>query len=151
MAYQENITPRGFAEAQANYDAGKYSPTTGKRVKEPCNRITWAHTALKLPDFTVNQCLFGEHLLKDGCKPVAIVESEKTALIASAYLPQFVWLSVGGLSNLNKENCKPLAGRKVILYPDLNGFEKWSIRAQELIEYIPGTTFTVIQVLISLH
>jgi len=54
-----------------------YSPTTGKRVKEPFNHITWVHKALKQPDFNLKQCLFGEHLLQDKTKPVAIVESEK--------------------------------------------------------------------------
>jgi hypothetical protein len=45
--------------------AGKimqYNPNTGKRVKEPINKISWAHTVLKLPDFNLSQCLFGEHL-----------------------------------------------------------------------------------------
>jgi hypothetical protein len=57
-----------------------YSPATGKRVKEPFNHINWAHKALKQPEFELKQCLFGEHLLIDKTKPVAIVESEKTAV-----------------------------------------------------------------------
>jgi hypothetical protein len=109
-----------------------YSPTTGKRVKEPFNHITWVHKALKQPEFELRQCLFGEHLLHDKTKPVAIVESEKTAIIASAYLPQFIWLAVGSLNNLNAEKCLVLKGRTVILFPDLNGFEKWSNKAMEL-------------------
>jgi len=56
------------------------------------------------------------------------------------YLPQFVWLASGGLSNLNSDKCKVLSGRKVALFPDLNGFEKWKNKAQEL-SYI--THFTV--------
>jgi hypothetical protein len=109
-----------------------YSPTTGKRVKEPFNHITWVHKALKQPEFELRQCLFGEHLLQDKTKPVAIVESEKTAIIASVYFPQFIWVAVGSLNNLNAEKCKVLAGRKVTLFPDLNGFEKWNIKAKEL-------------------
>ena len=109
-----------------------YSPTTGKRVKEPFNHITWVHKALKQPEFELRQCLFGEHLLQDITKPVAIVESEKTAVIASVYLPQFIWLAVGSLTNLNAEKCNILKGRTVTLFPDLNGFEKWSSKAKEL-------------------
>ncbi len=109
-----------------------YSPTTGKRVKEPFNHINWVHKALKLPDFELKQCFFGEHLLNDSAKPLAIVESEKTAIIASVYYPELIWLAVGSLTNLNAEKCKILYGRAVYLYPDLNGFEKWSNKAKEL-------------------
>lgn len=76
-------------------------------------------------------CLFGEHLLRDKTKPVAIVESEKTAIIASVYLPQFIWLAAGSISYLNADKCRVLAGRNVVLFPDLNGFEKWSAKSRE--------------------
>ena len=109
-----------------------YSPTTGKRIKEPFNHINWVHKALKKPEFELRQCLFGEHLLIDKTKHVAIVESEKTAIIASVYLPQFIWVAVGSLTNLNAEKCSILKGRTVTLFPDLNGFEKWSSKAKEL-------------------
>jgi len=109
-----------------------YSPTTGKRVKNLELPVYWVHKALKQPEFELRQCLFGEHLLIDKTKPVAIVESEKTAVIASVYLPQFIWVAVGGISNLNAEKCSILKGRNVILFPDLNGFEKWSNKAKEL-------------------
>jgi hypothetical protein len=109
-----------------------YSPVTGKRVKEPYNHIYWAHKALKLPEYELKQCLFGEHLLIDKTKPVAIVESEKTAVIASKYLPQFIWLAVGSLTNLNAEICNILKGRTITLFPDLQGFDKWNSKAKEL-------------------
>lgn len=122
-------------DAQGKIRTGKimlYSPTTGKRVKEPFNHITWVHTLLKIPNDETRKCLFGEHLLIDKTKPVAIVESEKTAVIASVYLPQYIWLAVGSLTNLSAEKCSILKGRTVILFPDLNGFEKWSSKAKEL-------------------
>lgn len=109
-----------------------YNAVSGKRVKQPYSHITWVHTALKSPDFGLKQCLFGEHLLIDTKKPVAIVESEKTAIIASVYFPQFIWLAVGSLTNLNAEKCSVLKGRRVVLFPDLNGFEKWSTKAKDL-------------------
>jgi hypothetical protein len=109
-----------------------YSPTTGKRIKEPFNHINWVHTVLKMPEFELRQCFFGEHLLQEKTRPVAIVESEKTAIIASVYFSQFIWLAVGSINNLKAEICKVLAGRKVTLFPDLNGFEKWNSKAKEL-------------------
>lgn len=108
-----------------------YDPDTGKRVKEPFNHIHWVHKAIKQPEFGLKQCLFGEHLLIDTSKPVAIVESEKTAVIASVYFPQFIWVSVGGAENLNAKNCSVLFGRTVALFPDLNKFDKWSSKAKE--------------------
>lgn len=122
-------------DSQGKVRTGKimlYSSTTGKRVKEPFNHIGWVHKALRQPEFELKQCLFGEHLLFENTKPVAIVESEKTAVIASGYLPQFIWVAVGSLTNLNAEKCSILKGRTVTLFPDLNGFDKWSSKAKEL-------------------
>lgn len=61
-----------------------YDAESGKRVKDPFNHVSWAHSLMKLPDYNLRQCFFGEHLLPmNRGKPVALVESEKTALIAS--------------------------------------------------------------------
>lgn len=117
-----------------------YKPETGKRVKEPYDHVNWVHKRLKQPDFGLKQCLFGEHLLNlkaEEFKPVAIVESEKTAIIASIYLPQFLWLAVGSLNNLNAEKCEVLTGRNVVLFPDLKGFDKWNNKAKELCSIAP--------------
>lgn len=122
-------------DTQGKIRTGKimlYSPTTGKRVKNLELPVYWVHKALKQPEFELRQCLFGTHLLIDKTKPVAIVESEKTAVIASVYLPQFIWVAVGSLTNLNAEKCSILKGRTVTLFPDLNGFDKWSSKAKEL-------------------
>lgn len=123
-------------DAEGKIRTGKimlYSPSTGKRVKEPFNHISWVHKALNEPEFHLKQCLFGEHLINQFLsKPIAIVESEKTAIIASVYLPQFIWVAVGSLTNLNAEKCIVLKGRNVILFPDLNGFDKWSSKSKEL-------------------
>jgi rubredoxin len=109
-----------------------YNPVNGKRVKEPYDHICGIHKKLNLPEFNLKQCLFGEHQLIDKTKPVAVVESEKTAIIASVYLPQFIWVAVGGINSLNADKCSVLIGRSVILFPDLNAFEKWSDKAKEL-------------------
>ncbi len=133
-------------DTQGKVRTGKimlYSPTTGKRVKNLEQPVYWVHKALKQPEFELRQCLFGEHLLIDKAKPVAIVESEKTAIIASVYLPQFIWVAVGSLTNLNTEKCNILKGLNVTLFPDLNGFDKWSSKVKELSSQTIGTIFTV--------
>jgi hypothetical protein len=117
-----------------------YNPDTGKRVKD---KINWVHSVLKIEGFNLKQCFFGQHLLKGNTKPVAIVESEKTAVIASVYLPQFIWVAVGSLTNLSAEKCKVLQGRSVTLFPDLNGFEKWRTKAKEISRVFPSIRFTV--------
>jgi hypothetical protein len=96
--------------------------------------ITWVHSLLgsKQPDFKPTYCFFGEHLLVDTTKPVVIVESEKTAIIASLYFPQYVWLACSGCHGLSDEKCKVLKGRNVTLYPDVKQFEYWSKQAKKL-------------------
>lgn len=104
-----------------------YNPETGRRVKEPHNHITWVHSLLGGENFNLHQCFFGEHLLRSQvAKAVAIVESEKTALIASHYLPSFSWIASGGKNGcFRQENLSVLKNRKVILFPDLGATESW--------------------------
>ncbi|NOT62422.1 MAG: hypothetical protein HOP19_19625, partial [Acidobacteria bacterium] len=87
-------------DGQGRIRTGKlisYDPTTGKRRKD--TNPNWSHAELKkrgaLPEsFELAQCFFGEHLLKaEPSAPDAIVEAEKTALIASLIFPEFVWLA----------------------------------------------------------
>lgn len=64
--------------------------------------------------------LFGAHLLAgqaDGGR-VALVESEKTALVASAYYPRMVWLATGGAGGLSRSLYGLLEGFAVSLFPD---------------------------------
>lgn len=125
-------------DIQGNVRTGKimlYSHTTGKRSKDKDKHPAWVHNYVNQPEFELQQCLFGEHLLKDKTKPVAIVESEKTAVIASVYLSQFIWLAAGNKEGLNLEKCKVLKGRNVTLFPDLNAFELWTTRAKELSQF----------------
>ena len=87
----------------------KYDPETGHRIKDENvpGRITWVHSLMKklgrLPDdWTLTQCLFGEHLLAEyPDKPVALVESEKTAFICAGLMPKYLWLATGGKSQIN--------------------------------------------------
>jgi len=116
----------------------QYNPITGRRLKHESGAIDWVHNKLKktnqLPeDFNLQQCFFGEHLLKlYPDKTVAIVESEKSALIASAIFPELVWLGAGNMNGLSIEKCQVLQNRTVILFPDLNAFDKWSEKAIQI-------------------
>lgn len=113
----------------------QYNPETGHRLKHESGAIDWVHNKLKksgtLPeDFNLQQCFFGEHLLKlYPDKTVAIVESEKSALIASVVFPDLIWLGAGNIHGLSMEKCYVLKDRNVILYPDLNAFDKWTEKA----------------------
>ena len=116
----------------------KYNPETGHRIKDLTARtpITWVHSLLKqqgvLPrEWELTQCLFGEHLLKKyPDKPVCLVEAEKTAVIASAIMPQCVWVAVGGKTQLG-DKVEVLEGRKVIAFPDVDGYDKWVEKCSE--------------------
>jgi hypothetical protein len=122
----------------------QYNPATGKRLKHESGAIDWVHNKLKkiktLPeDFNLQQCFFGEHLLTlYPDKSVAIVESEKSALIASALIPNMIWLAAGNINGLSIEKCKVLKHRNVILYPDLGAYEKWKEKAKILNSELPS-------------
>ena len=114
--------------------------TDGHRIKEG-GGANWVHAKLKqdglLPDdWQLTQCLFGEHLLNWSAnrdKVVALVESEKSALIGAACFPDYVWLATGGKSQLSIDKMKALSGRTVILFPDVDGYSEWKEKAKELI------------------
>lgn len=105
-----------------------YEPN-GKRVKKPKSLLTWVHAVIHQPNFHLEQCLFGEHLLKlHPTKSLAIVESEKTAMVAAAYWPDLVWLACGGKQSksLRRLRMKELVeSRTITLFPDLGSYEVW--------------------------
>lgn len=123
----------------------KYNRMTGHRIKDENvgGKITWVHSILKqssnpklrLPDrWELTQCLFGEHLLKQyPFKNVAIVESEKTAVICSSFWPEYVWLATGGKSQLNNR-LQVLKGRKIVAFPDVDGYKEWKEKLYQLRE-----------------
>ncbi len=122
---------------QGNVRTGKillYNPTTGHRVKEPRSYVSWVHTELNLQDYNLKQCLFGEHLLPENpTKPIAIVESEKSALIATHYMPEFIWLATSGMHGCFKSDVvSVLKGRSVMLCPDLGAKEAWQAKMSML-------------------
>ena len=93
------------------------------------------------PGLKSNACLFGLHLTGEHPEaPVAIVESEKTAIICSQWLKAegFLWLATGGSSGLSVERLRPLQGRRIILFPDTDPkgetFRRWRSVAIEVWE-----------------
>lgn len=110
----------------------------GHGIKEPTDpkrKIkSWALARMKQSDHRPGWAFFGEHLLADRpTAPVAIVEAPKTAIIASYYYPEFVWLSCLSMQWINTAiSVEPLRNRVVWLFPDRDGAEAWSDKAKEL-------------------
>jgi len=129
-----------------------YDPVTGKRVKDDPDRTTWVHYILNLK-INFQQCFFGQHLLEEfPDKTVCITESEKSAIIASVYFPEFIWLATGGATGGCKWReysvYKTLQYRTVIFFPDYGYankktgktcFQEWSERVAHMSEGMKGS------------
>ena len=102
----------------------------GHRDRLKPGAFNWAHSVLtkrgEVSDFNLRQCLFGEHLLTEfPDKEVALVEGAKSALIGTAYMPEYVWVATCGKNQFKPEVLSPLRGRKVTVYPDIDGYAHW--------------------------
>lgn len=142
--YEGNSTVFWQQDINGNIRAGKiikYDATTGKRQKDAQPAIKWTHHVLKIKDFTLKQCLFGEHLLKGNSKHVALVESEKTAFIMALIDKSRIWVATGGKQNFKYDLLKVLKDRKVTAYPDNGEYETWKNTAYSLTIY--GINITV--------
>ncbi len=120
-----------------------YNRETGRRIKTPYSHISWVHKTEKLAHFNLNQCLFGLHLLNEfPTKPIAIVESEKSACIMSIVFPKYLWMASGSLSNINDKLLHPILSSNITLFPDLSRENKngetalmlWQKKADTLIK-----------------
>ena len=107
-----------------------YDATTGKRVKHPQPHVCWVHTEMRLKDYHLRQCFFGEHLLPlYPDRKVFVVESEKTSVIASHFMPDVLWIATGGKNGcFNERAITALADRDVVLMPDLGATQEWQAR-----------------------
>ena len=92
--------------------------------------IEWVSAMLKarepelLKDWHTEHCLLGLHQLKNekikelkNKTSVAVVESERSAVILSEVLPEYIWLASVYPMNLNVRTLQPLCGRRVVLFP----------------------------------
>jgi predicted P-loop ATPase len=87
-----------------------------------------------------NLCLFGEHLLTN--QVVCLVESEKTAIIASFIYPEFDWLATGGANKLTDEKMHVLYGRQIYYLNDADKAGKENSTIKKLKKY--EQNFTII-------
>ena len=103
---------------------------------------SWVSTMLKarerelLKDWHTEHCLFGTQMIghteiteiTENMKPhadltdltdvvVAVVESERSAVILSEVLPEYIWMASVYPMNLNVRTLQPLCGRRVVLFP----------------------------------
>lgn len=78
---------------------------------------------------------FGTHLLPlYPAKPVAVVESEKSAIVGSLFAPTYVWIATAGATNLqaNRPEMEALAGRELHIFPDTDHAEEWRAATAQL-------------------
>lgn len=120
-------------DGKGRFRGGKviqYNPDTGHRIKDAAFPVYWIHQNYirrsYIPqDWKMTQCLFGEHLLqRDPEKLVCLVEAEKSAVICAGFMPEFIWVAVGGKTQLN-ERLDVLHGREVLAFPDIDAIEDW--------------------------
>lgn len=86
---------------------------------------TWMSSLLKrrepmLQYWQVQHCLFGLHLTSDfshQTSPIAIVESEASAVVLSELFPECIWMAYATTLHLSPDLFAPLEGRTVTLYP----------------------------------
>lgn len=91
-----------------------------KRVKDNDYPHVMFFHALNSQDYSLRQCLFGEHLLNfiNPYEKINVVESEKTAIICAINRPDRVFMATGGLQNMRPEVMEGIRGRKIVMFPD---------------------------------
>jgi hypothetical protein len=69
---------------------------------------------------------------ENRAKKVALVESEKTAIIMSILKPNYTWLATGSKSGLKYEFLKPIKDYRIIAFPDKGEYSDWFNMAKQL-------------------
>lgn len=108
----------------------------GHRDKQVPPMLIWARKP---------QCLYGLHRYtrENRHMPVAIVESEKSALIMSIAKPQYLWMATGSLNNFNEHFLLPVKEAAITAFPDTDypsqkgvfkssSFTLWERAAQQM-------------------
>ena len=108
-------------DKEGNFRTGKvmYYGKDGKRNKK---KNSWyLHKQIKT-DYSLVQVFFGEHLMKG--RPLAICESEKTAVLMNELQPEYTWLGAGGSNMLNHYRLTRLINLSFVS-PDQGLFDHW--------------------------
>jgi hypothetical protein len=78
--------------------------SNGHRIKDDLTRKPHSAGYTNAKGYKLS--LFGEHQLNErlypAYTPIVLVESEKTACMGYAFLPQYVWVASGGSRSMNK-------------------------------------------------
>lgn len=85
----------------------------------------------KIIPFKLKLCLFAHNqIINNKIKTICLVESEKTAVIMSIVMPEFIWVSSGGKTLIQSYKFLFFSGRKCLVFPDLsaddNVYKYWS-------------------------
>ncbi|MCM1454865.1 MAG: DUF6371 domain-containing protein, partial [bacterium] len=103
---------------------------------------TWVHSlmmrsgAMPAGAAVSTGCLFGEHLLREPSmegRTVGVVESEKSAVLLSVFIPSVLWVATGGCSRLTAAMLAPLRRRRLLIAPDAAMEGRW-LSAMEAME-----------------
>ena len=71
---------------------------------------------------------YGLHLVTEmPDSPIAIVEDEKSAIVCSHFLPQYIWLSASSLDACvwKMTDLQFIANRQVVIFPSLCSYRQW--------------------------
>jgi hypothetical protein len=98
----------------------------GKRIGNP----NW-WSSIHKKSCKMQMCFFGQHLIAEQKRRIAVVESEKTACHMDVFNPSYTWLATGGKTQLNHAKCSEIAQYDVTLYPDHDAYDQWKVFADE--------------------
>lgn len=135
-------------DAQQQVHTGKIMYYQSDCHRDKSHTPTWVHSLMKdkLPlGYELQHCLFGLHLLTSDLShqpsTVCIVESEKTAVILSEIVKDFIWMSCGGLQMFKPELLAPLVDHKVVVFPDTDEtgetYKQWLTVLQQATKLYP--------------
>jgi hypothetical protein len=128
--------PDGHRDKESKWNFDFIHATLSRKRSED---DPWPFPAIYNPDRQEpHLTFFGMHLLDYyPHATIKLVESEKTALLmATAYgnHTMDVWMACGGLEMITRERLQPIIDRhrRIILYPDRDGIERWTQKAEQM-------------------
>lgn len=146
---RSNYTHFWLIDHKFNCRSGKFMvyQADGHRDRSLPYAFRWAHSMFK--DFRYVGCFYGSHLIRDNVT-VVIVESEKTALVVTAWLlerglnQKYTVVATGGCSGAKIDpdmmfdpayKYYPVRGKNVIMIPDGDSVGLWRDCASQLSQF----------------